>query len=176
MRRLLLLRHAKAVPLSSEDDFGRELTERGRDDARRIGVYLADRRLTPDRALYSGAARTRETCRIVAQAQAHAFEAVEQNALYEASRFLIMGLLRALPVDARTHLIVGHNPGMADVAHLLAGEGSARERLHLQSRFPTGALAVIAFDRPDWSELGPGVGRLEYFVTPADLRGPDAYA
>lgn len=169
MRRLLLLRHAKAVPLSGDDDFARVLSPRGRDDARKIGAFLAERRLNPDRALYSGAARTRQTYEIIAQAQAQPFEAVEQNALYEASRFLVMGLLRELPAKARAHLVVGHNPGMADVANLLAGEGGALERLRLQAKFPTGALAIIAFDRLDWSDLGPGVGRLEHFVTPADL-------
>ena len=167
MRRLLLLRHAKAVPLSHDDDFARELTEQGRQDAAKIGQYLAARPFAPDRALFSGAARTRETCEIVAQA--HPFEAVEQNALYEASRFLIMGLLRELPASSRAHLIVGHNPGMAEVAQLLAGEGGARDRLRLQAKFPTGSLAVIAFDRPDWSELVAGCGRLEHFITPADL-------
>lgn len=152
-----------------EDDFARELTERGRSDARKIGEFIAERRLNPDRALYSGAVRTRQTCEIVARTQAQPFDSVEQNALYEASRFLIMGLLREFPANARAHLVVGHNPGMADVANLLAGEGGARERLRLHAKFPTAALAVLAFDRPDWSDLGPGVGRLEHFVTPADL-------
>jgi phosphohistidine phosphatase len=169
MRRLLLLRHAKAVPLSREDDFARELTERGRQDAGKIADFIASRPFGPDRALYSGAARTRETYQLVAQAQRQPFEAVEQNALYEASRFLIMGLLRELPASARSHLVVGHNPGMADVANLLTGEGGARERLRLHTKFPTAALAIIAFDRLDWSDLGPGHGRLEHFVTPADL-------
>jgi phosphohistidine phosphatase len=94
---------------------------------------------------------------------------VRQNALYEASRFLILGLLREFPADARMHLVVGHNPGMADVAALLAGEGAAMDRLRLGAKFPTCALAVIAFDRPNWSELAAGAGRLEHFVTPADL-------
>jgi phosphohistidine phosphatase len=169
MRRLLLLRHAKAVALSSEDDFARVLTERGRDDARRMGAYLAGRGLSPDRAIYSGAARTRETFEIVAAEQPRAFEAEAQNALYEASRYLIMGLLRELPASSRAHLVVGHNPGMADIAMLLAGEGGAMDRLRMASKFPTCALAVIAFDRPDWSDLGQGVGRLELFATPADL-------
>jgi len=169
MRRLLILRHAKAVAPSNGDDFARVLTERGREDARRMGAFIAERRLSPDRAIYSGAARTRETYEIVAAAQPQKFEAEEQNALYEASRFLIMGLLRELPARARTHLVVGHNPGMADIASLLAGEGGVMDRLRLASKFPTCALAVIAFDRPDWSDLGAGAGRLEHFVTPADL-------
>ena len=169
MRRLLILRHAKAEPFSGADDFARTLTERGRADAQKIGAFLADQNLSPDRAIYSGAARTRETFEIVAAGQPRRFEAEAQNALYEASRFLILGLLRELPAAARTHLVVGHNPGMADIASLLAGEGGAMERLRMASKFPTGALAVIAFDRPDWSDLGQGVGRLEHFVTPADL-------
>jgi phosphohistidine phosphatase len=169
MRRLLLLRHAKAVPQSCEDDFGRVLTESGRNDARRIGEWMAGENLIPDRALYSGAARARETYEIVAKALPGAREAVEQNALYEATRFLIVGLLRELPASARSHLVVGHNPGMADVAHLLTGEGAASERLRLAAKFPTAGLAVIAFDRPDWSDLGPRTGRLERFVAPGDL-------
>lgn len=169
MRRLLLLRHAKAVAPSREDDFGRVLTERGRGDAKKMGAFIAGRRLSPDRAIYSGAARTRQTFEIFAAEQPAPIEAEEQNALYEASRFLIIGLLRELPSRARTHLVVGHNPGMADIASLLAGEGGAIDRLRLASKFPTCALAVIAFDRPDWSDLGQGVGRLELFVTPADL-------
>jgi phosphohistidine phosphatase len=169
MRRLLLLRHAKAAPLTQEDDFDRALTEGGRDDARRIGQWMAQENFVPDRCLYSGAARARETYEILATALPRAVEAVEQNALYEATRFLILGLLRELPASARAHLIVGHNPGMAEVANLLTGEGAAAERLRLASKFPTAALAVIAFDRPDWSELGPRTGRLERFVTPGDL-------
>jgi phosphohistidine phosphatase len=169
MRRLLLLRHAKAVPLTLEDDFERALTESGRSDARRMGEWIADANLVPDRCLFSGAARTRETYALAAQAWARPVVAVEQTALYEATRFLIVGLLRELPASARAQLVVGHNPGMADVANLLTGEGAAGDRLRLASKYPTGALAVIAFDLPDWSELAPRAGRLERFVTPGDL-------
>lgn len=151
------------------DDYGRALTERGRADARRVGEWIAEARLTPDRCIYSGAARTRETFELVAAAQPREIEAVEQNALYEATRFLILGLLRELPARARTHLVVGHNPGMGEIANWLAGEGRASERMRLAAKFPTSALAVIAFDRPDWSDLSPGAGRLESFFTPADF-------
>jgi len=169
MRRLLILRHARAVPLSREDDFDRVLAESGRDDARRLGVYMADGGYIPDLALYSGAARTRETYAIVSAEWRRPVEARAENAIYEATRFLILGLLRELPASARAALIVGHNPGMADIANLLTGEGASAERLRLASKFPTCALAVIAFDRPDWSELAPHTGRLETFVTPQDF-------
>jgi phosphohistidine phosphatase len=168
MRRLLLLRHAKAVPLMRGDDFDRVLADRGREDARRLGEHMAHRGLIPDRAIYSGAARTRETWDIVS-AGWPPIEAEQQNALYEATRFLILGLLRELPANSKAHLVVGHNPGMAEVANLLVGEGVSSERLRLASKFPTCALAVIAFDRLDWSDLAPRCGRLETFLTPHDF-------
>ncbi len=169
MRRLLLLRHAKAAPLSNGDDFDRELTERGRGDARKIGAWIASSGPQPNYALYSGSARTRETFELVASELRDRPTAFEQNALYDATRALILGLLRELPAKAETCLVVGHNPGMGDVANLLTGAGDEIARLQMASKYPTGALAVLAFDDLDWSGLTPRTGRLEHFVTPADL-------
>jgi phosphohistidine phosphatase len=169
MRRLFLLRHAKAAPPSVEDDFDRPLTARGREDARRLGEWLAARHDRPDYALYSGAARTKETFEIVAEALPSPLEAREQNALYDATRALILGLLRDLPKSPRACLIVGHNPGMGDVANLLAGAGDDFERLRMASKYPTCALAILSFDGPDWSELTARTGRLECFLTPSEL-------
>lgn len=168
MRRLLLLRHAKAAPLSG-DDYDRALTERGRADARGIGEWIAEGAVLPDLCLYSGAARTRETFEIVAAALARPLEAKEENALYDAPSQRILGLVRGLPASVRAALVVGHNPGLGELAALLIGEGASSDRLRLASKFPTAALAVIAFDRPDWSGLAPRTGRLERLVTPGDL-------
>jgi phosphohistidine phosphatase len=169
MRRLLLLRHAKAVPLSFGDDYDRALTDRGRTDARRIGEWIAGASLAPDLCLYSGAARTRETFEIVAGALPRSIEAKEENALYDAPSQRILGLVRSLPARASAALVVGHNPGIGELANMLTGEGASSERLRLASKFPTAALAVIAFDRPDWPGLAPRTGRLERFVTPGDI-------
>ncbi len=169
MRRLLLLRHAKAAPLTSGDDYDRVLTERGRKDARRIGEWMAREKLLPDGGVYSGAARTRETYEIVAAELPRPVEAAKDNALYDASSSQILGLLRDLPAKARSALVVGHNPGLGEVANLLIGEGAASERTRLAAKFPTAALAVIAFDLTDWSGLAPRSGRLERLVTPHDL-------
>jgi phosphohistidine phosphatase len=168
MRRLLILRHAKAVPLAQGDDFGRALTDRGRKDAHRVGKWMAAEDIIPDFCLVSGAERTRETFEIVASALPRKVKTQETNALYEATGFLILELLRALPESAHAPLVVGHNPGLGDVANLLAGEGSPALRMRMAAKFPTSALAVIAFDVPDWSRIAPRGGRLERFVTPAD--------
>src|SRR6185437_682573 len=169
MRRLLLLRHAKAVPLSSGDDYDRALTARGRDQARRVGAWIAGGAVTPDLCLYSGAARTCETFEIVAAALPRPPAAEVEDALYDAPGERVLGLVRALPGSVGAALVIGHNPGSGEVARLLTGEGASSQRLRLASHFPTAALAVIAFDRPDWSGLAPHTGRLERFVTPSDI-------
>jgi phosphohistidine phosphatase len=169
MRRLLLLRHAKAVPLSGGDDYDRALTARGRVEARQVGEWIADATVMPDLCLVSGAARTRETFELVAAALARPVAAQVDNALYDAPGQRVLGLVRALPGSVGAALVVGHNPGMGEVARLLTGEGASSERLRLGSHFPTAALAIIAFDRPDWSGLMPRTGRLECFVTPGDV-------
>ena len=145
------------------------LTERGRDDARKIGAWMANSGARPDHAIYSGSARTRETFELAAGELGDQPAGFEQNALYDASRALILGLLRALPGTAKACLVVGHNPGTADVANLLTGAGDEVARLRMASKFPTGALAILAFDDLDWSGLTPRTGRLEHFITPADL-------
>ena len=169
MRRLLILRHAKAAPPSRDDDFARQLTERGRADAYKVGQWMVDAGLVPDRAIYSGAARTKATYEIVAAAMPRAVEGVEVNALYDATWPLILGLLRELPTGSRAALVVGHNPGVGDIANALAGEGGEFERLRMAGKFPTGALAILAFDRPEWATLSPRSGRLERFVAPGEL-------
>jgi phosphohistidine phosphatase len=66
-------------------------------------------------------------------------------------------------------LVVGHNPGFEDVAKLLASKGEAEALARLTEKYPTAGLAVIAFDITAWTEIAPGTGRLESFVTPKML-------
>jgi phosphohistidine phosphatase len=71
-------------------------------------------------------------------------------------------------VDDRfeTVAVIGHNPGIHDLAIALAGSGAELHRMEV--KFPTGALAVLAFDGR-WPDVSPGGGLLEAFVTPRDL-------
>ena len=166
MRRLLLLRHAKAVPLSFGDDYDRALTERGRAEARRVGEWIARQALVPDLCVYSGAARTRETFEIVAAALGRPVEGRLENALYDAPNPRVLALVRDLPASAGVALVVGHNPGMAEAARLLAGAGASADRLRLA--FPTAALAVLAFAAADWSGVALRSGQLESFHSPGE--------
>lgn len=170
MRRLILLRHAKSDwSIPGKPDHGRPLNERGRASAPLIGRYMAHHHLVPDRAMVSTALRTRQTFRLVADAFASPPTETGEPRIYEADPETLFAVIRETPADIHTLLVVGHNPGLHDVAILLIGAGDhdARERLH--EKMPTGALAVIDFTTDDWRSIRPGAGRLDRFVTPRAL-------
>jgi phosphohistidine phosphatase len=170
MRRLLLLRHAKAERLqSSGRDHDRILAKRGREDAVAVGAYLVRHKLTPDRALVSTAVRTRETWGLVATAFTKPPPAEFESSIYEAPPEAILKAIKATEPAARTLIVVGHNPGMQQLAGLLIASGDVDARQRLLEEFPTAAFAMISFAVESWNGLHPEGGRLEHFVTPDAL-------
>lgn len=170
MRRLLLLRHAKAERLQSGGrDHDRILAKRGREDAAAVGAYLVRHKLIPDQALVSTSARTRETWTLVAKAFAKAPPAEFEGSIYEASPEAILKAIRTTESAAKTLVVVGHNPGMQQLATMLIASGDIEARQRLLEEFPTAAIAMISFAVQDWESLHANGGRLEHFVTPQTL-------
>src|SRR5262249_30842887 len=85
-----------------------------------------------------------------------------EPAIYGADVPELLTVVRALPDDTDTVLLVGHNPGFEDLAGHLSGTFG---------RFPTAALGTIELDVEHWADVRPGTGRLVALVTPADLQG-----
>lgn len=173
MLRLMLLRHAKSDRPAGVSDLDRPLNARGRRTAPLMGAYLAREGLHPDHVVVSPSLRTRETWEPV-RAALDAAEARFVREIYEAPPSALLAVVRAAPAAATTVLVIGHNPGLQDVSLLLVGSGLNSVRNRLAGGFPTGALAVIDFGIPSWSEIGPGTGRLERFVAPRDLDAEEA--
>ena len=99
-------------------------------------------------------------------------QVVHDDAIYIATPAALLTLLRKLPTGAsgpKTVMIVGHNPGLEELAELLVGGGNDDAQEQMAEKFPTGALAVFTFDAPNWSDIGLGQGKLAHFVTPARL-------
>lgn len=163
------MRHAKAVREAGLSDHARKLTERGRSDAALIAGYLRHNGLTPDLAFASDAARTRETLEIALGAFEGKPGARLDPRLYLAEPGEILRAVRASPASARTMLLIGHNPGIAELALALTGRGDPAEVRRLAASFPTSAVAVLAFDG-EWSEVAEPGGRLERFVVAKTLR------
>lgn len=173
MRRLILLRHAKAVPHGLVPDFDRSLTDRGRADAKRMGAYMAQEHLIPDLAAVSAAQRTRETWDIASHELGHRPPVRIEPRIYEASDATLLSLARQTPDHVKTLASVGHNPGFAELAHALAGYGDRYALARMSHKFPTCSLVVLDFDVESWGDIDRKGARLDRFVTPASLGGAD---
>lgn len=164
--RLLLIRHAK----SSWDDPAlpdreRPLAKRGRKAAERVAAHLRQAGLRPDLVLCSPSRRTRETLELLALGRA---DALVEDALYGANEDELLARLRDVPEGAGTVAVIGHNPGMQDLAIELVGSDAAAGAVRLRERFPTAAVAV--FDvKGHWLDLAPSRVRLASLVVPKDL-------
>lgn len=172
-RRLILLRHAKSDRPAGIRDLERPLNPRGRRAAPLIGQYMAKEGLRPDRAVISTSTRTRETWDAVREAIGNPpSEFVE--AIYEAPAEALLAVIRSAPDDSTSLLLVGHNPGIQDLAMALVGSGPEALQRQLSTEFPTAALAVIDFDVADWADIRRRSGEVDRFVRPRDLEEEEA--
>jgi phosphohistidine phosphatase len=168
MRRVYLLRHAKSSWKDrSLADRDRPLAGRGKRAAKAVAAHIEAEGIRPDLVLCSPASRSRETLGRVETAFGGRVEARFDEALYGASEGELMAQLRALPPDVRSVMIVGHNPGLEDLALGLASAGA--ERARMEEKYPTAALATIDLSGDDWSAIERGSGELVAYVRPRDL-------
>jgi len=176
MRRLLLLRHAKTeTDAPSGRDVDRRLDDRGRADAAAIGGWLKAHPPLPDLVCVSTAVRAQQTWQLVAAeltgitpepVVAHLDE------LYGAGPAELMAIIRAAAgEDPQRLMLVGHNPGMHEVALGLIGRGDAAGRSALDNNLPTSGVVVIEFPIEDWDDIAFRGGRLINFVSPKILKG-----
>lgn len=158
-RRLLLVRHGQAEQFAS-DDHSRELTGRGRRNAAAAGRWIASQGLTPDAALVSTAARTRQTWAEIAQALGAAPEPAYERALYAADQYEVLDVLRLAPAEASTLVVVGHNPSVSHLAYAL-DDGTADPEAFRQAStgMPTAAVALLEVQVP-WADIAEGTARL----------------
>lgn len=172
MRRLMLLRHAMAEPADGFADFDRPLTARGRSAAQAIASWIAQNGMTPDLALISPARRAIETWEIVAASLADSPLVRHDRMLYGASDKILLAAIGKAAERRQNILIVGHNPGLEQLANGLARSGNEPDLQRLRIGLPAGALAVIGFAASRWKQIAAN-GRLEALVTPADRMDDD---
>jgi phosphohistidine phosphatase len=166
VKRLYLLRHAK----SSWDDPGladsaRPLAPRGRKAVKRIAGHLRAAEIAPDLVLCSTAERTRQTLAGILEALPAGVEIRLDEWLYGAGAAEVLARVRETGAEVGALLVIGHNPTLHELALRLTGRDDALER------FPTGALAAIAFAGP-WTALGDEDAELEAVWTPRPPRRP----
>jgi phosphohistidine phosphatase len=173
-RRLVLLRHAKAERGGDIADHLRPLALAGRRQAGGVGETLRAAGVIPELVLCSSSVRTHQTWDLV-RSSLGAQPMVEiSDALYSAGVRTLLSLVRTVPAEIRTVLVVGHEPTVSEAAATLAGPDSdepclARVRLGM----PTGSYSVLETDVA-WSQLEPDGARLIRLVTPVTRLVPPA--
>ena len=179
MRRLMLLRHAKTendAPTGRDQD--RRLDERGRNDAAEIGGWIAGQAHFPDSVLVSIAVRTRQTWEIAWNAMQDVVPPPQVEfvaELYGAEPSHLLRIIHSASAsDPKQILIIGHNPGMHELALTLTdGAGDEAARRAIASNLPTSGLAIFEFATDDWADVAFRSGRLVQFVSPKLLKPQD---
>ena len=168
MKRLLMLRHAKAVPASEPlADIARPLADRGERDARHIGERLREHGARPALILSSPAARALQTAQLVAAALDYPREriALEQS-LYLAPPAVIAAVVAAQSATVDSLLVVGHNPGLSELVHELLPS------FHVDD-LPTAAIVGLDYaGLTAWSQLRGGAAAFSYYDFPKNPRAP----
>ncbi len=167
-RRLSLLRHAKSSWDSSAfDDHERPLDGRGQAAGRLLAAYFANRH-APDLVLCSDALRARQTYALIAAGLPGRPRVLFEAALYLASCDRLLARIEAVSDETRDFLVIGHNPGLHELAAILAEIGPPRLIGAIRQAFPTGAVAGYVFNG-GWHELHSIASTVVEFVTPALL-------
>jgi len=166
--RLILFRHAKSGYPDGVADHDRPLAKRGRRDAPATGRWLAESGYVPDAVVCSTAARAKETWELAAAGLAEAAPGTAPKVrfeprVYEATVLGLLMLVREFPEDQHTVMVVGHNPGLAELAVGLVDPPPPPP-----SGFPTAAVAVLGIPGP-WADVAPAHARLLTFAAPADM-------
>lgn len=159
MKKLLLIRHAKAEKETGGKDFDRPLKYPGIQDARFMADHIRESGIVPQLIVTSPAMRTKTTAEIFADAF-NLPDPTTEKSIYEAGQQTLLKVINRLPDQYDLVAIVGHNPGVANILYYLTGE--SRE-VH------TSTTALIEFDLDKWSEISGDTGKLTYYSSPKDL-------
>lgn len=161
MKELILLRHAKSSWANPDiDDIDRPLNKRGKRGAKALGDWMRAHEGVPDQVLCSPARRTRETWEGLGLDSALAIK----DCLYHADPDTMLRAIR--DAEGNRVLLIGHNPGIAFLAHQLVETAPAHDRF---GDYPTGALTHLSFDVASNADIEPGAGQVLHFLTPHDL-------
>lgn len=165
MLTLTLMRHGKAeVGTPTGEDVDRPLAPRGERAAMMAGRVLIERGIRPEIVLCSPARRTRETLEGLLGNLPSRIEIKLEPDLYLAASDALLGSIQSISGAATSALLIGHNPGIHQLAQALVGSAAADGDLKtMQGRFPTSALAIFSFDAKKWRDVAFGGGRLAAF-------------
>lgn len=163
-RRLVLMRHAKAVEDDVTGDHARVLSARGREDATGLGEWLRAQEFPAAQIYCSTATRTRQTLELLDSRA----PVILSDKLYLATTGDMFHLAQQADDANETLILIGHNPGMHGLLAYLTGTcANEADEDRMLLKFPTAAAAVLTFNLPHWAGLTPRSGQLDVLRFPA---------
>ena len=167
MRELLIYRHGHAHDEGYQNDSERELRDKGKRNAQRIGIWLARNNLLPDRVYSSPAVRARRTTeKTVKTAGMYAGQIIIEPSIYQAELDDLVYLIKSLPDDVNRVMLVGHNPSLEDLLlYLCWNEVPRNKKGYILS---PAALAWLQLD-VDWAEVEAKTAELKTTIYPKTL-------
>ncbi len=170
MKTLYLMRHAKSDwSANGTSDHGRTLSPRGQEAAARIVLYCRQENIAPQHILCSSSARTHQTLDLI---NGKAFPKVEESLsddLYLAEVRQLVAIIKQQADSYDSVMIIGHNPGLHELALQMAGNKKSFDVQNLQGSLPSGSLLALSFDIASWSDFGAIKGELLRFIKPKEL-------
>ncbi len=169
-RLIYLLRHTKSSWDDPDlEDFDRPLASRGERACETMQRYMALADVHPNLVLCSAARRACQTLAGVMSALGDQALVKHYRGLYLAGPQAMLDRLRRTTDDLSSVMLVAHNPGMQSLAIRLTGSGNEADKVRLQEKFPTGALATLVFHGRSWKDLDTGTCELHSLVYPRDI-------
>lgn len=132
-------------------------------------TYMRTHHIDPSLVLCSSARRARDTLAGVASAFGADVNVNVEEDLYGAEAHALLERIRLVPGDVESVMVIGHNPGLQDLASRLVGRGDGALTQRLADGLPTAALAVVRLAKDDWKLVRWGDGELVDLALPREL-------
>lgn len=171
MKRLYLLRHAKAMNSEGGGDIERKLAPKGTQDALALGALMKSKDYQPTSIYCSPALRTKETLEAVIEGIGETKTQFEDK-IYNSSRGNLFHLIQSADNACDALMIVAHNPGIHELAAMLAAEDDNGLINRLMSEFSPGTLCVFDCPKAAWSDIQPAENMIVDFLSPSDYNDP----
>ena len=164
MKRIIIVRHAKSVPYGYDDDFHRDLTDRGINDAEKISSRLKETGITPDLVIASPATRTMHTASIFCKNLSYDLKTIRQERdFYDgATTQSFIDVIQKLPEDVQTVFIFGHNPAVYYLVNNFVK--------YFNADMPTCSTVGIDFSVDGWTEVRTQGGKVTFQYIPKGMQ------
>lgn len=175
MKKLFLIRHTQALHAENVTDKERKLSPDGEAESKALGRAMKVRHYQPDFILCSPATRTISTLDGLMETIEPA-RADYPTKLYNASRGDLLHFIQNIDDKVNNLMIVGHNPGIYELATALVLEDPETPLNRLTADYKPGTLSVFECNIESWATIQPATNKLIDLLEPLDYNAPSTPA